>query len=256
MSEQSEQSSIQQATDIKGSSSPDRGSRSRERAEPSEPSPASTMVANLAADICRMGGTGRCTIPPQRFGGPTFEPPELQHKHRQRSQVDPNFTAVIHRLHDALYKWPLFVEGEPGAGKSCAALCVVDWIGGLYITSARLLELHALAARSELRWSTGHARTVHDLWQQWTTANLVVLDELCVRDQHTGFQREVLARALDAREGWPLIVISNKSLNEIAALLDDRCASRLAGGTHVIFRGDRRIERESSVVLCGMLGHE
>lgn len=79
-------------------------------------------------------------------------------------------------------------------------------------------------------------------WERWKLSKLTVLDELGARGNVTDFQYETVKKAIDAREGLCCVYLSNAGLDEIAALYDDRIASRLAGGTVFELTGpDQRI---------------
>ena len=145
--------------------------------------------------------------------------------------------------------WPLFLHGEPGAGKSCAGLAVVDWCGdGIYITMSDFCKAIIDAqqpGRTPFCMSICRDRTEGDLWMEWGMANLCVLDEVGLRENVSDHHYETLTKALDLRNdaGKPLIVISNVDLQGIESIYDDRIASRLSSGTVVPVSGDRRLNK-------------
>ncbi len=49
-------------------------------------------------------------------------------KCREWSEIEPNLQRTIHDLCEGRLKWPLFLYGDVGSGKTCAALCLVDRI--------------------------------------------------------------------------------------------------------------------------------
>jgi DNA replication protein DnaC len=134
--------------------------------------------------------------------------------------------------------WPLFLSGEPGTGKTCAALALLDHcFSGEYVTCADLAERALAGIRGDgpgVRWVDHFG--VHK-------RALVVLDELGTRKAVSDTHYECVQKMLDTREGYPLIVISNLPLDAVAALYDDRIASRCAAGTRVELKGrDRRTD--------------
>lgn len=142
--------------------------------------------------------------------------------------------------------WPLFLYGDTGSGKTCAALTLVDHYGGWYTT---VDELHGLvqSARAGTLWwphETGGKISVMGLWRAWSEVNVAVLDEVGLR-KLTEPAAETLKIALDKREFTPSVVISNFSVEELTkrGLCDARVAGRVACGTAYQLTGDRRMEQ-------------
>ena len=138
--------------------------------------------------------------------------------------------------------WPLVMLGEAGTGKTCAALCVIDWLANRkYWTMVSLCE-ELIAVQNGLREYGEQEDNPHWWWRRYKELDCVVVDELAAREKVSDFQYETLKRAIDDRHGRPAIFISNLELSEIAKAYDDRIASRLAGGTIIRFTGgDRRL---------------
>jgi DNA polymerase III delta prime subunit len=140
--------------------------------------------------------------------------------------------------------WPLVLSGPAGTGKTCAALCLLDYAGGRYWTAGGLCDVLIRAQAGRLQWSNGGYGGTHwpeDVWKWVAGAPLVVVDEIGSRSP-SDFAYETVKRVLDEREGRPLVVISNLTLESLTRLYDDRVASRLAGGTVVEVGGsDRRL---------------
>ena len=142
--------------------------------------------------------------------------------------------------------WPLLFYGEPGSGKTCAALCMHDYAGGLFTTVEDFCEFMRLALCGNAFWCAGYPKTVNEIWSEWAGANLCTLDELATRDKVSDHQYSTLKRAIDLRENKPLIVISNHNLEAISRIYDARIASRLCCGTLIPMDGDRRLARKRS----------
>lgn len=181
------------------------------------------------------------------------EPPE---KHLPRKQRNIPFTLkhnpqVKQPANDCVMghsPWPLFFTGETGAGKTCAALLLLDTYGKWYWTFDEWAG-HVREARMRRLYSQGHGTqcliTEREVWSGIAShpnrePKLFVLDEIGLRPP-TDMQREVLSMTVDKREGLPTAYISNLGLAEIAEIYDDRTASRIAQGTIVGFKGDLRL---------------
>jgi len=167
---------------------------------------------------------------PQRYVDPAEIAPDLQKK--------------IRGLARGKLPWPLFLHGEAGSGKTCAALCMLDEYGGRFVEYADLCNDVRLAMQGELftpvcQGTGGRRMYEADIWQPWSLSSLTVLDDFGTR-QPSAFQYEVLLKAIKTRYAKPAVFISNLSLEQIDTLYDDRVASRLSEGTIVETKGDRR----------------
>ena len=144
-------------------------------------------------------------------------------------------------------RWPIFAHGGVGTGKTCAGLLLCDHAAPstIYTDFAELVGRWIDAGMGRLRERGTHAEcavTQGMLRDDWAAANLIVLDELGTRERLSDAAYEALRRLLDARLGRPLVVLSNLDLDGIARVVDDRVASRLAGGTVVPVDGpDQRL---------------
>lgn len=136
-------------------------------------------------------------------------------------------------------EWPITMLGPVGTGKTCAALCLLDMVGTRRYTTVQTMCDELIASQRD---DSDHGPTAW--WNRWARAKCCVLDELGTRDKVSEFQYECVKKAIDLRDGAPLVCISNASLRELASLYDDRIASRLAAGTVIHFTGDdRRLAR-------------
>lgn len=162
-------------------------------------------------------------------------------KPRYFDLIDDSARATICEVTSGNMDWPLVLLGETGSGKTCAGLCLHDIFGGWF---ADLADLHqsVLDVREGLvSWSgpAGIRINVREFWSLWEKANVTILDEIGIRSP-TDAQYETFKRAIDRREGKPLVAISNLSLDGLSRVYDDRIASRLSGGTVLTLTGDRR----------------
>lgn len=187
----------------------------------------------------------RSTCPLPLRTAPEIHPRNLPDKPRLLIMIPGDIRAAIRHCVAGAARWPLVLSGSSGTGKTCAALCLLDYAGGHYWAAADLCEelRRADAGRLETR-RTGYGQTIwpEDMWEWIKKAPLVVLDELGCRDRVSDFQYETAKRVLDKREGRPLMVLSNLTLAVLAELYDDRFVSRLASGTVLELAGeDRRL---------------
>ncbi len=180
---------------------------------------------------------GCCILGPGRLRYPD----DMPDRERTVDKVAIDLRDVIRDLIQGRKPWPLFLHGEAGSGKTCAALALLDWAGGWYLELPELCRRLIDAQQDRLTWSTGAQRTERDLWAAWGQVSLAVLDEIGTRERISDHHYEVLKRAIDLREGCPAIFISNLSLDAVYDQYDDRIASRLASGTSFAAKGDRRL---------------
>jgi len=166
----------------------------------------------------------------------------LPDNYRSQAFICEHLRNTIRLLITGRKPWPLFLHGEAGSGKTCAALCMFDWWGGRYADYQDMCANLRLAMKGEAYSSGGYRIFEADIWRPWTKSNLTVLDDFGAR-QPTDFQYDVLKKAIDTRHQKPAVFISNLNLEQIDALYDDRVASRLSAGTIVELKGDRRGEK-------------
>lgn len=163
----------------------------------------------------------------------------VSHKRRTIDLIPAAMREAIRAVVSGKSPWPLFCCGEPGVGKSCAGLVLLDYAGGSYLTAQGLAEKLIDAANGRLTYRDS-GRLVHptNLWEEWGSSPLVVLDEIGQRSTVSDFAYDSVKQLLDIREGKPLLVLSNLGLDEIAKVYDDRVASRLVAGTVIRLVGE------------------
>jgi len=165
---------------------------------------------------------------------------------RSLAAVDPALREAVRACIAAKSPWPLFLHGRAGTGKTCCALCLLDYSGGEYWTAARLCEdlVAAQFGRLQNKAEGGTANVYPEqLWRRIQIAPLMVLDELGTTERPSGAHYDTVKRVLDERQDRPLLVLSNLDIKGIDTLYDERISSRLGAGTIVQLRGrDRRVE--------------
>lgn len=203
-------------------------------------------LANTTATASRLGmaklpATIRGTAPPIALGETVRIP-------RSPARIDEALRAKIRGAINGELPWPLFVHGPAGTGKTCAALCVLDFAGGSYFTTAGLCSIVVQAQQGRLEWT--HEGRGGTIWPEKLLARIsglpfVILDEIGGRDRVSDHHYEAVKTLLDVRQGKPLMVLSNLGLSEIEKVYDDRIASRLATGTIVrVDAKDRRLHKQ------------
>jgi DNA replication protein DnaC len=139
----------------------------------------------------------------------------------------------------------LLLHGGAGGGKTCAALCVLDYAddwGPVYWTVPMLCEEIIRCQQGRMENAAGYKVCVADFWRQMAARSLVVLDELGCRERVTDFHYEAVKQTIDARYAKPLICISNLPLSQLQRVYDERIASRLEAGTVIeLVSEDRRL---------------
>ncbi len=169
---------------------------------------------------------------------------------RDRDKIYPPVRAEINRVLTGQAPWPLFIYGPVGSGKTCAALCMLDAVEGhgVFYDANELRELVHQASFGDLRDDDGVAArprkvNVVEVWRGWWLARLAVLDDIGVKSSVSDFALSTIKRAIDHRNGRPLVITSNRTPTQIQEMYDDRVASRCVAGTVVKMPGgDRRVE--------------
>ena len=232
---QSEQSSTASRTDGKGSSTPTSGPVEQHEQAASKLS-LESMRVGLGQNTDRRARLEISQMP--RYGGG----PALA---RDWRMIPDGVIAKMVCVTRGLANWPLVLLGPVGVGKTCAAMCLLDFVSvsRRYWTVADLcLELISVQ-NGEVEYGGAHIDTPCEWWKRYEEIDCVVLDELVSRDKVSDFGYEVVKRAIDLRHGKPLVVCSNGTLEIIGRVYDDRIASRLAAGTVIEMTGsDRRLE--------------
>lgn len=165
-------------------------------------------------------------------------------KAREIGGIAPGLREAIRALVTGQAPWPLFLHGNPGTGKTCAALTLLDHAGGMYWTANGLADAISAAMHGRLSNTRNQPVSLDALWVEMTRCSLVVIDELGQRGHPSDHHYEQVKKMLDIREGAPLLAISNLDLEELARSYDERVSSRLALGTVLHLRGDdQRLQR-------------
>ena len=165
-----------------------------------------------------------------------------------REQIRPKQRAEIKAACESGL-WPLILAGSVGTGKTCAAAVIYGCFGQLpmWYRADDLLMSMAIgrsgSVRVEAMNDLGELVTSEIQYNKFvgriTNRSAVFLDDLGTRKSSEATY-QALFDLLEWRKGRPLIITTNKTLAELAALYDDRIADRLAAGSVVKFTGPSR----------------
>jgi len=144
-------------------------------------------------------------------------------------------------------RWPVYLHGAPGCGKSAlAGLLFMHvqrrpmWINA--VDGFKAVVMSAVDPRP--LWGYGQPFVEWEHWDELRKRSFVVLDDIGLRGKASDAQYDALQKFLLMRQDAPTVLTSNHSLENLAAIYDDRTASRVADGTIVAVNGkDRRVER-------------
>jgi len=141
------------------------------------------------------------------------------------------------KLLEGTAKWPLYLHGSAGSGKTCALRLLVALVSrSKYDTFHDFLV--TLREYGSGKFSDANELTIWNRYRK--DFDLTVIDEVGSRTP-SDFQYETMCRLLDAREDKPFVVASNLTLMELSKLYDDRVSSRCGAGTvYKMAAGDRR----------------
>jgi DNA replication protein DnaC len=162
-------------------------------------------------------------------------------------QVSPAVRDAIRRCH-AQRRWPLYLWGSPGTGKTCAAAVAYR----LWKPSAAWMSLSEMCdtlkafSTSPLQLVPSGDRSVEltlaGFWRRLGHLGLVVIDEIGTREA-TAHRYDAFRDLLQTRTGKPLIITGNLNPAEsLVRIYDDRILSRITAGVIVEVKGpDRRM---------------
>ena len=176
----------------------------------------------------------------------TAKPTELLRVSRTITEIDREVRAAIRSVVTAEAPWPLVLWGPPGTGKTCAALCLLDYAGGNYYAVPGLCSLLIQCQQGRLEWNNegrGGIIWPEKFWSRLAAAPLIVLDELGCRGAFSDVHYEAVKNLIEERHCRPLVIISNVRINDLEKVYDARITSRLSAGTMIEVQGkDRRFE--------------
>jgi DNA replication protein DnaC len=146
-------------------------------------------------------------------------------------------------------RWPLYLWGPTGRGKTCAAAIAYS----LWQPSATWMSLAELcdtlktfnASHIQVIQSGGRPVevTLNGFWERLRKMGLVVIDEIGTREV-SAHRYDALLRLLETRQRSPLILTGNLDpIKKLGEVYDERVQSRISNGVMLHVNGvDRRLE--------------
>lgn len=131
-------------------------------------------------------------------------------------RIPPQLRQLLEALLDGQQRWPLYLYGPAGVGKTYAVYWAIN-----QVPSSLYVRFDAVA---DVAWEREAS-----LWYYLWKLSLVAVDEIGLRTSDRDFL--ALKRAADLREGRPAIWVSNLSPKELERVYDERIVSRLCCGT-------------------------
>ena len=171
--------------------------------------------------------------------------PEIE---RTMKAVDPKLVAVFRKLAIGEARWPLYLWGPSGTGKTRAALALCDFVRWAdYYTIDSVIEVlkgerNETQCQFELQADDCGFQHESHVRRSCGNLDLAVFDELGAQSANEFHYRAVrwLADRRDERPGREAIYTSNCSPEELQAVYDDRICSRVLCGTVFELVGDDR----------------
>ena len=154
--------------------------------------------------------------------------------------VDSGLRYVFRRLINGHERWPLYLFGKPGRGKTCASLALLDHIPWTMARRDFPFVSYIIGGRYWVAEELINYLLNHEWDTRIKDCSLAVLDELGERIKNTDLHYTAVKRFADDRIHKPTIYISNLHPDEIAKAYDDRIASRILCGTCYELTGDDR----------------
>jgi hypothetical protein len=169
-----------------------------------------------------------------------FLPPQVVYKpdeERSLKNATPSLVSPLVCCLEGEKKWPLTLATSIGTGKTCLALALCDHVpGSVYLTHEELISWLALSERGELFWTAvGRVEAKRiwppEMWERLRVAPLVVIDEVGMREKNNDYAYKSLYGLVDMRQGPPLILCTNLTIEQLEFQFDARITDRLHAGT-------------------------
>lgn len=144
-------------------------------------------------------------------------------------------------------RWPIFLTGPVGTGKSCAAACVYrNWKRWALWHRTGEIVGDVLKCRSNDKGFVVRHRgeTSYEEWElgimsKIAEASLLVFDDVGLRSP-TPAAYEVFYTMVESRIDKPTIYTTNLNSDELTKVFDERITSRLLRGARIRMSGDDR----------------
>ncbi len=144
-------------------------------------------------------------------------------------------------------KWPIYLYGDQGRGKTCAMAALYRKVDPCpsWVDMQRFIRNVQRTRTSEdhkIYDFTNHGSTELDLFRRFSDTALMLVDDVGIRaPSDSAF--EVVYELVNRRGKRPAIYTSNISPDRLHTVYDGRVASRMLAGVAIHLTGkDRRIE--------------
>ncbi len=144
--------------------------------------------------------------------------------------------------------WPIYLWGDAGRGKSCAAAAVFSlWRKpAMWISFSQLCDdlnkFHTSQIVTFYSGATPVDLSKSGYWQRLKNTGLVVVDEIGTKGS-SDHRFDTLLQLLELRKKRPLVLTGNLTPESIATAYDERVLSRIYEGTVIEFIGvDHRLD--------------
>jgi hypothetical protein len=176
-------------------------------------------------------------------------------------KISPAFRATLSTAISEC-KTPIYIFGDVGTGKTCGAACVYRaWRGtAVWYETGRIISdvLHCRSSDSGTVLRTPEApdnacyggsfeESEASILRKMRDASLVVFNDVGIR-RPSEAALEIFLQMLDLRIGKMTIATSNLAPEDLAALFDERVASRLFRGQTIHVVGDDRRAKDADFV--------
>lgn len=141
----------------------------------------------------------------------------LQETPRVVERINPELRDLLVRMAAGQERWPLYLFGTAGVGKTCATLWLMDQVPESYFCTPQ----------KAIEWVLAGNR---DWWGRIATGTLVIVDEIGLRSAVSDLEYSAVKQLADAREHRPAIWIGNHEPARIRDQYDDRIYSRICCG--------------------------
>lgn len=206
-------------------------------------------------------------MPPKKLEVLSKPNPVSDGRYREAAKIDKTLLAFLRKCSAGEVRWPVFLTGDPGTGKSSAVLAFADWIAySAYFQFCDLIHaFRQISTKGETmvtRWIQRGDWSDNDqpgkiAWfiekdtmgedeflKYLSSVDLLVIDDLGTRGTASDFVYDSLLATMNLRVEKPLIVTSNLDIDGIANCFDGRITSRLSAGTRFVLKGqDRRFAK-------------
>lgn len=177
---------------------------------------------------------------------PQANPTIQTHVSRTYSRIPKVLRDCIKRAKEGELAWPWWIYGQPGNGKTSACLFLTDhvprswfWSFDDFCSDAQTARFDGLVVEAPGRqtdegWREPFSRTRFDyrgFWSWVSRFEMVVIDDVGLRERYAPYQMEVMKSLLDKRHGRATVFTSNTPAESVQTMFDPAIFDRIRAGT-------------------------